>query len=125
MWLTGPVAPRHVGSSQTRARTRVPCIGRQILNHCTTREALVNFKYIQRVDVLLRELNSRRHHCVFCYQLTKHLAVSASCVLELSCGPYILKRRMRRIISKRRMLPGFYMVFLSVRYLNGLQKSKQ
>ena len=26
-------------SSQTRARTRVPCIGRQILNHCATREA--------------------------------------------------------------------------------------
>ena len=40
LWLTGPVAPRHVGSSQTRARTRVPCTGRQILNHCTTREAL-------------------------------------------------------------------------------------
>ena len=39
MWLTGVVAPRHVGSSQTRARTRVPCIGRQILNHCATREA--------------------------------------------------------------------------------------
>ena len=38
-WLTGPAAPRHVGSSQTRARTRVPCISRQILNHCTTREA--------------------------------------------------------------------------------------
>ena len=37
--LTGSVAPRHVGSSQTRARTRVPCIGRQILNHCATREA--------------------------------------------------------------------------------------
>ena len=36
----GPVAPRHVGSSQTRARTRVPCISRQILNHCATREAL-------------------------------------------------------------------------------------
>ena len=33
------VSPRHVGSSQTRARTRVPCIGRQILNHCATREA--------------------------------------------------------------------------------------
>ena len=40
LWLTGLVAPRHVGSSQTRARTRVPCIGRQILNHCATREAL-------------------------------------------------------------------------------------
>ena len=39
MWLTGLVAPWHVGSSQTRARTRVPRIGRQILNHCATREA--------------------------------------------------------------------------------------
>ena len=39
LWLTGLVALRHVGSSQTRARTRVPCIGRQILNHCATREA--------------------------------------------------------------------------------------
>ena len=39
LWLTGPVALRHVGSSQTRARTRVPCIGRQTLNHCATREA--------------------------------------------------------------------------------------
>ena len=40
LWLTGPVAPWHVGSSPTRARTRVPCIGRQTLNHCATREAL-------------------------------------------------------------------------------------
>ena len=39
LWLTGPVAPWHVGSSQNRARTRVPCIGRQIPNHCATREA--------------------------------------------------------------------------------------
>ena len=39
LWLTGPAAPRHVGSSQTRARTRVPCIGRQTLNHCATKEA--------------------------------------------------------------------------------------
>ena len=38
--LTGPAALQHVGSSQTRARTRVPCIGRQTLNHCTAREAL-------------------------------------------------------------------------------------
>ena len=39
LWLMGPVAPRHVGSSQTRARTPVPRIGRRILNHCATREA--------------------------------------------------------------------------------------
>ena len=40
LWLTGLAAPRHAGSSQTRARTRVPCIGRQTLNHCATSEAL-------------------------------------------------------------------------------------
>ena len=39
LWLTGPVAPRHMGASQTRARTHVPCNGRQTLNHCATREA--------------------------------------------------------------------------------------
>ena len=39
LWLTGSVAPWHVGSSQTRARNCVPCIGRRILNHCATREA--------------------------------------------------------------------------------------
>ena len=38
LWCTGLAAPWHVGSSRTRARTRVPCIGRQILNHCATRE---------------------------------------------------------------------------------------
>ena len=40
LWLMGLAAPQHVGSSWTRTRTRVPCIGRQILNHCTTREVL-------------------------------------------------------------------------------------
>ena len=34
------VALWHVGSSTTRAWTRVPCIGRQIFNHCATSEAL-------------------------------------------------------------------------------------
>ena len=38
MWRTGLVAPRHVGSSQIRDQTRVPCTGRRILNHCATRE---------------------------------------------------------------------------------------
>ena len=38
-WLMGPAAPRHAGSSRTGARTRVPCISRQTLNHGATREA--------------------------------------------------------------------------------------
>ena len=32
------VALRHVESSWTRDQTCIPCIGRQILNHCATRE---------------------------------------------------------------------------------------
>ena len=39
LWRTGLLAPRYVGSSRTRAQTRNPCIGRQILNHCATRGA--------------------------------------------------------------------------------------
>ena len=38
LWRTGLVALQHVGSSRPRGRTRVPCIGRWILNHCATRE---------------------------------------------------------------------------------------
>ena len=38
-WSTGLVAPRHIGSSQTTACTRVSCIGRRTLNYWTTREA--------------------------------------------------------------------------------------
>ena len=34
---------RHVGSSWTRDPIRVPYIGRQILNHWTTREVLFSF----------------------------------------------------------------------------------
>ena len=40
LWHTGLVAPRHEGSSWTRARTHVPCMGRRILNHCATRVVL-------------------------------------------------------------------------------------
>ena len=38
LWLMCLVALWHVGSSQTRDQTRLPCTGRWILNYCTTRE---------------------------------------------------------------------------------------
>ena len=37
---TGLVAQQHVGSSRTRDWTQVPCIARQILNHCTSARKL-------------------------------------------------------------------------------------
>ena len=36
--IMGLVAPEHVGISQKRDKTRVPCIGQQILNDWTTKE---------------------------------------------------------------------------------------
>ena len=45
LWCTGLVALWHVGSSTTRDRTCVPCIGRWILNHCATREVPRNPPY--------------------------------------------------------------------------------
>ena len=39
LWAVGLVALWHVGSSWIR-ETHVPCIGRWILNHCSTREVL-------------------------------------------------------------------------------------
>ena len=42
-----------LGSSQTRARTRVPCIGRQTPNHCATKE--------DRIFSFLRNLHTVFH----------------------------------------------------------------
>ena len=47
LWRTGLVATRHVGSSRTRARTRVPCITSRILNHRATREAPITLSFKQ------------------------------------------------------------------------------
>ena len=38
LWHKGLVTPQHVGSSRARDQTHVPCVGKWILNHCTTRE---------------------------------------------------------------------------------------
>ena len=38
------VAPRHVGSSWTKNRTYVPCIGRRTPVHCIAREVLILIK---------------------------------------------------------------------------------
>ena len=54
LWGRGSVAPWHVGSFWTRDWIRISIIGRQILNHCTTREAPI------RQDVKMRVSNGYR-----------------------------------------------------------------
>ena len=51
------VAPQLVESSWTRDRTHVPCIGRQILNHWTTREVLLKI-FKRRFQLLKRKLET-------------------------------------------------------------------
>ena len=60
MWCPGLVAPWHVGSSWTRVRTHVPCIGRWILNHCATREAREGLLF--DMEGKIRGTHERRRH---------------------------------------------------------------
>ena len=68
MWRTGLVAPRHVGSSRTRARTRVPCIGRRILNRCATGEVPHSFFITISLGPFQKQLEvfflTKAHCCV-------------------------------------------------------------
>ena len=48
-----------MGSSRTRARTRVPCTGRRILNHCATRE--VPAKHIWNKNMIRIRVNLSYH----------------------------------------------------------------
>ena len=70
-WCSGWAAPRQVGSSWTRVRTRVSCTGRWILYHWATRVAppryfktflllkIWKIKSIQRVKIIC-EITSKR-----------------------------------------------------------------
>ena len=70
-----------MGSSQTRARTCVPCIGRWILNHCATREALSGLLYTIFCPCFFDP-----RHGDFCCSL--HLAyTSAKCTVSFIIEP--------------------------------------
>ena len=71
-WHRGLVAPWHVGSPWTRAQTRVPCIGRQILNHCATREVPILAFIIAFFFTFLRSLflHSASNYCLVSFHFT-------------------------------------------------------
>ena len=84
-WLTGLAAPRHVGSSQTRDRTHVPCIGRWILNHCTTREVpLCLISTVQQSDSVIHV------YILFHYGLSQAIEYSCLCSTVGPCCLSIL-----------------------------------
>ena len=62
LWHVGLVVPWHVGSSWTRHRTHVPCIGRRILNRSVTREAPGNLFFKKKsLSHSLGTRGARRH----------------------------------------------------------------
>ena len=75
-WHTGLVAPWHVGSSWTRDRSCVPCIGKQILNHCATREV----PYLTVLSVCFS--------C--CCQILRDFLCRQSCHLQIATVLFLL-----------------------------------
>ena len=56
LWHTGLVAPWHVESPQTRDQTCVSCIGRQVVNHWTTKEIPIFFSFCCDFSVIYKKL---------------------------------------------------------------------
>ena len=91
----GPRCSAACGIFQTRARTRVPCIGRQTLNHCATREAHpivflifipINFSLLESGDTY-HSFNSLTHS--FIYLFTHSCLLLPSFLLPPSCLSFI------------------------------------
>ena len=99
LWRVGLVAPRHVGSSWTRARTRVPCIGRRILNHCATRETHINVlqlsgyrsftflvKFIPRYFILFDAIINGIVFCISHSNNCQYIDMQVFCILILNAS---------------------------------------
>ena len=57
-WRTGLVTLRHVGSSQTRNQTCVPCSGRRILNQGNSNVTLI----FLRKNILIQQYKGKKIH---------------------------------------------------------------
>ena len=65
-----------MGSSQTRVWTRVPCIGRRILNHCATREARCFTFYTVALILSFLFFFFTHTHCILLLQEINRLTPS-------------------------------------------------
>ena len=94
LWCMGLVAPRHVGSFRTRARTHVPFIGRQILNHCATREVPYFLIWTSLLPLFIGLA-----------QASQCLAREAEIILEKTVAQVTKQERTQGIIQVRIKLP--------------------
>ena len=87
------VSPWHVESSQMRDQTHVPCIGRQILIHCATREVLEFFLFVLFIIAFpLQPLDLESIWNIVRYMFVKYMAL---CFLSRVRESLIIRKRLR------------------------------
>ena len=108
----GLVAPRHVESSQTRARTRVPCIGRWILNHCATREIPAMLLIVENCEQPKLSTHSIWINKLWYIHTTYYIAISRN-ELKLCIAIRINLKIMKQIEKKRNLQSNtFSIIFI-------------
>ena len=117
LWAMGLVALWHVGSSWIRGWTHVPCIGRQILNHCSTREVLYCGFWTQNLY----------HLSGWIYSLSAGMEAVTSFNLHVHQRKYPLNKSMTlgksshifqlSYLSKRDNTPAYLKNFIKAKYM--------
>ena len=98
-------APRHVGSSWTRDRTRVPSIGRRILNHCTTRE--VPKSYIFKFCIILKIKGNKLSHVLYTYNIYVYLTYLVGSLVSESISRSSSLDKKKNLGKKRRFFSRY------------------
>ena len=118
LWCMGLATLWCMGSSQTGARTHVPCIDRRTPNHCTTREApeWVTFLY-QFFFFSLSHWSSSLMFCISTLSFQKLIKRCIFYVFLLSCYPQLMLRISEMQLPMERTLAGcLYISFCSLTY---------
>ena len=115
------VAVQHVGSSQTRDWTHVPCITRQILNHWASREALNHWTLSKALPFIMWVgLKKQKTHLLWILQL---IALDSDCKSARSPafqpGLWILDSHLHKSISSIHTHPvGSVFLDISIEHCN-------
>ena len=124
LWLTGLVAPWHVGSSQTRAQTRIPHIGRQILNHCATREVRASFHVpVGHLYVFFGKMSVQVFCPFFDWVVVSLLLSCMSCLYILEIKPLLVASFANNFSHSIGCLFVLFMVSFAVQKLISLIRS--
>ena len=104
--LTGSAAPRHVGSSQTRNQTRVPCNGRQILICCTTRDVHLETTLKKRIIPWQRHFPLIQWQCKLAWSKSSWVRTKTWVMRKARIRPQSFKEK-TQAVHPRLCVPGW------------------